>query len=139
MDFMNIRRMRESTLRRFLAEPTIDEEIVLHDIDCRGSHGKTDNCEFAREQLERFRTRAPGGVIPPPLVRGDDLIAMGMKPGPRFKTLLRKVQDAQLEGSVVSREDALAMLGRIAAGVPNGTMERRAGMGSRKGGAKKKG
>ena len=113
MDFMNIRRMKDSTLRRFLAEPTIDEEIVLHDLDCRGSHGKSENCDFAREKLEAYRSRAPGGVIPPPLVRGEDLIALGLKPGPRFKTLLRKVQDAQLEGTVVGRDDALALLQRL--------------------------
>ena len=113
MDFMNIRRMKESTLRRFLAGPAIDEEILLHDIDCRGSHGKTENCDFAREKLEYFRSDQPGGVIPPSLVSGDDLIAVGLKPGPRFKTLLNKVQDAQLEGRLRDRTAALAFLHKL--------------------------
>jgi poly(A) polymerase len=41
------------------------------------------------------------------LVSGEDLIAAGYKPGPRFKEILSAVEDAQLEGRLQSREQAL--------------------------------
>ncbi|MEE9211811.1 MAG: CCA tRNA nucleotidyltransferase [Phycisphaeraceae bacterium] len=50
------------------------------------------------------------GVAPPPLANGDDLIAMGHKPGPEFRRLLDAVYDAQLEGRIRSRQDALRWL-----------------------------
>ena len=51
-------------------------------------------------------------VAPPPLVTGDDLIAAGMAPGPSFKRVLDAVYDAQLEGRVTTREQALALATR---------------------------
>ncbi len=50
------------------------------------------------------------GVAPPPLVNGDDLIAMGLEPGPRFKQLLDGAYDAQLEHVIDDRDAALAWL-----------------------------
>lgn len=52
------------------------------------------------------------GVAPPPLVTGEDLIRLGRKPGPDFRRLLEEVYDAQLEGRVATREDALELLRR---------------------------
>jgi hypothetical protein len=45
---------------------------------------------------------------PPPLLTGDDLIALGRTPGPDFKRLLDAAYDAQLEGSLTTRQQALA-------------------------------
>jgi poly(A) polymerase len=42
----------------------------------------------------------PSGICPEPLLTGDDLVAMGMKPGPRFKSVLDRVYDAQLEDRI---------------------------------------
>ena len=50
------------------------------------------------------------GVAPAPWVSGDDLIAMGRKPGPRFRRLLETAYDAQLDGTVRSRAEALAYM-----------------------------
>ena len=55
------------------------------------------------------------GVAPEPLITGDDLIAMGLPPGPRFKRLLAAAYDAQLNGETPTRDDALAHV-RAAAG-----------------------
>lgn len=110
MDFINLSKMRESTLRRFLADPNIDEELELHRVDCLASHGNLDNYELANERLAQIRAEEPEGALPPPLVTGNDLIAMGLPPGPAFKRLLRSVQDAQLEGSVHDRPEALQYL-----------------------------
>ena len=45
-----------------------------------------------------------------PLVRGRDLQALGLAPGPRFKSLLRSVEDAVFERRVATREEALDWL-----------------------------
>ena len=49
------------------------------------------------------------GVAPTPLVTGDDLLAAGMHPGPKFKGMLEQVYDAQLEGRITTREDGVAL------------------------------
>ena len=56
------------------------------------------------------------GVAPLAYVNGEDLIARSLKPGPRFKTLLDSVYDAQLDGRVQSRPEALAFLDAMLAG-----------------------
>jgi len=47
-------------------------------------------------------------IDPPPLLTGADLIALGLKPGPNFKTWLDAIRDRQLEGEISNREAALA-------------------------------
>lgn len=51
----------------------------------------------------------PTGIAPEPLVTGDDLIGLGMRPGPEFRSVLDRVFDAQLEGRVSSKEEALEL------------------------------
>ncbi|MBM4107390.1 MAG: CCA tRNA nucleotidyltransferase [Phycisphaerae bacterium] len=55
----------------------------------------------------------PGGLAPPPLLTGDDLIASGMHPGPSFKKVLDLVYDAQLEGRVMDSSGALELARRV--------------------------
>ncbi|MFH0788524.1 MAG: hypothetical protein V2B13_13050 [Pseudomonadota bacterium] len=43
----------------------------------------------------------------PALVSGRDLIELGLKPGPLFKTLLSEIKEEQMEGRIPSREEAL--------------------------------
>jgi len=104
MAFKDVQHMRVATLKRFLARPTIDDELELHRVDCLGSHGLLDNHAFLLAKREEF-SREP--LIPPPLVTGGDLIALGWKPGPLFKHVLDAVQVRQLEGALASREAAL--------------------------------
>ena len=104
MAFKDVRNMRVATLKRFLARPTINDEIELHRVDCLGSHGMLDNFEFLLAKRMEFSSEP---LIPPPLVTGNDLIALGWKPGPHFKRVLDAVQTSQLEGTLSSREEAL--------------------------------
>ncbi|PYV08592.1 MAG: hypothetical protein DMG23_13190 [Acidobacteria bacterium] len=84
-----------------------EEHLELHRLDCLASHGDLTNFEMARRMLEET---PPEEVKPAPLVRGDDLIAGGYRPGPLFKKILQAVEDAQLEGKVKTREEALRMV-----------------------------
>ena len=106
MKFLHIRDMRQAKLRRFLASPTIEEDLELHRIDCLASHADLENYDFCREKLEEF-SREEEELIPPPLITGDDLIAEGYQPGPQFKEILNTVAEAQLEGTLKSKEEAL--------------------------------
>jgi poly(A) polymerase len=45
-------------------------------------------------------------------VRGDDLIALGLKPGPKFGEILEAVETRQLEGTLCSSEEALEWVKR---------------------------
>jgi len=105
MVFKDVPRMRVAKLKRFMARPTFSDELELHRVDCASSHGMLDNYEFLQRKQEEF---AHEPIIPPPLVRGDDLIALGMKPGPRFGEILEAVETRQLEGTLRDREEALA-------------------------------
>jgi poly(A) polymerase len=106
MTFLNLPNMRESTLRRFLAAPTIEEEIELHRVDCLASHGNLQNAELAEAKLHELALEGQA-ALPPPLLNGLDLIALGFTPGPHFKQILRKVHDAQLEGRILDKQQAI--------------------------------
>ncbi len=104
MVFKDVPRMRVAKLKRFMARPTFDEELELHRVDCASSHRMMENYHFLQRKREEFANEP---IIPPPLVRGDDLIALGLKPGPEFGEILEAVETRQLEGSLTSRAEAL--------------------------------
>jgi poly(A) polymerase len=104
MVFKDVPRMRVAKLKRFMARPTFEEELELHRVDCASSHRMMDNYEFLLGKQKEFANEP---IIPPPLVRGDDLIAMGFKPGPKFGEILEAVETRQLEGALLNREEAL--------------------------------
>lgn len=107
MQFMNVQKMRVAKLKRFMAEPTFEEEMELHRVDCGSSNGFTDNYEFLNMRAAEF---AAEPLIPVPWVTGRDLIERGVKPGPRFKVILNQLQTEQLENRVQTREEALVYL-----------------------------
>ncbi len=107
MSFKDVRNMRPSTLRRFMARQGFEDELELHRVDCSGSHGMLDNHRFLTEQLASF---AHEPLIPKPLLTGRDLIAAGLPPGPTFKGLLDAALSLQMENRIATREQAIAWL-----------------------------
>jgi poly(A) polymerase len=105
MKFMHVREMRPAKVRRWLAEPGFADELELHRVDCLGSNGLLDNWEFMRTKLTES---AEARALPPWLVNGRDLLAAGYASGPRMAAVLRDVHDAQLEGQVGTKEEAMA-------------------------------
>ena len=101
--------MRVAKLKRFMARSTFDEELELHRVDCQSSHRMMDNYEFLLRKREEF---AKEPIIPPPLLRGDDLIALGFKPGPEFGEILEAVETRQLEGRLRTADEALEWVKR---------------------------
>ncbi|MEP6821340.1 MAG: CCA tRNA nucleotidyltransferase [Chthoniobacterales bacterium] len=109
MVFKDVPKMRVAKLKRFMARPTFADEMELHRVDCLSSHGLLDNYEFLQQRREEFANEP---IIPPPLVKGEDLIALGLRPGPQFGEILEAVQTGQLEGEFNSRDEALEWVKR---------------------------
>ena len=109
MKFKDVAQMRQSTLKRFVRLPHFDEHLELHRLDCQSSHGKLDAYEAVRAFLAQT---PPTDVRPPRLLSGDDLKDLGYTPGPEFQKILATLEDAQLEETVQTREQALDFIRR---------------------------
>jgi poly(A) polymerase len=107
MQFGDVMQMKQSTLKRFLRLPQFEEHLALHRADCLSSHGKLDMYEYAKKHLEEMGEEQ---IRPKLLLTGNDLIATGYKPGPGFKAMLEAAEDAQLEGSVKTKKQALRLV-----------------------------
>src|SRR3984885_7864599 len=107
MRFADVRKMKESTLKRFFRLHNYDQHLALHRLDCLASHGSLELYDFARE---RFETLPKEEVRPHLLLSGKDLIEAGYRPGPQFSQMLAMAEDAQLEGTVHTRDQALALI-----------------------------
>jgi poly(A) polymerase len=107
MRFKDVGRMKESTLKRFLRLPAFDEHLELHRLDVMSSNKRLENYNLAKQKLEEYSAEH---LQPAPLLTGADLIGMGYEPGPQFSKILALLEDAQLEGHVHSREEAMALV-----------------------------
>jgi poly(A) polymerase len=117
MKFKDAAQMRTATLKRFVRLPKFEEHMALHKLDCLSSHRHLDAYEYVQQFLEQT---PPEQVRPPRLVTGDDLVHLGYLPGPKFSEILRSIEDAQLEGTVNTREEALRLVEKAYAGASNG-------------------
>jgi poly(A) polymerase len=111
MQFKDVPHMRDSTLKKMMARPHFPLELELHRIDCDSSHGDLQYYEFFRHQLETMR---PDEIEPPRLINGKDLLAMGIPPGRSLGLMLEKIYEAQLEGTIQTLAQALAVARQMA-------------------------
>jgi tRNA nucleotidyltransferase/poly(A) polymerase len=94
------------TLQRILIHDGAEELLALHEAIA----GPDDPAMmFCRERM----AWPPERLNPPPLVAGSDLIGHGLSPGPEFSALLEQIRDAQLNGQIATREEALALADRL--------------------------
>ncbi len=97
----HVRSMRWSALQPILiAEGGGD---LLRLIEAASPAG-TETAAYCRALLAQPRD----ALDPPPLLTGDDLLAMGVPPGPRYKVLLQRLRDAQLDQEIHTPAEALA-------------------------------
>ncbi|MBI5506758.1 MAG: CCA tRNA nucleotidyltransferase [Deltaproteobacteria bacterium] len=99
--------MRRANLTRFLRQNGIDELLELARIDAVASNGDLGHYEFCMRSAAELPVEA---LRPPPLIKGEDLISLGLQPGPTFRTILSAVEDAQLDGTLADREAAIAFV-----------------------------
>jgi poly(A) polymerase len=107
MQFGDVTKMKQSTLKRFLRLPRFDEHLALHYADVMSSHGLLGMYDYAKANFEQL---SESEIKPQLLLTGEDLIAAGYRPGPRFREMLTAAEDAQLEGALTSREQALTFI-----------------------------
>jgi putative nucleotidyltransferase with HDIG domain len=107
MRFGAVRSMKESTLKRFFRLEHFDQHLALHRLDCLSSHGSLESYDYARENFEKVPEQQVRPVL---LLTGRGLIEAGYLPGPMFAKMLAAAEDAQLEGAVHTREEALALV-----------------------------
>jgi poly(A) polymerase len=109
MRFGDVERMKASTFKKFIRLPRFDQHLELHRLDCESSHRNLRLYNFTRQRMAEL---PPQAIRPEPLVTGDDLIAAGYAPGPLFKEILSAVEDAQLEGRLHSKKEAMQFVRR---------------------------
>jgi poly(A) polymerase len=105
MQFKDVKQMRKATLRRLLLRETFPLELELHRLDCLGSHGDFELYDFLIRQAQELKKKP---AIRPPLLTGDDLIALGMKPGPAMGVLLAEIREKQLADELKTPRQAKA-------------------------------
>jgi poly(A) polymerase len=103
MQFKDVKQMRKATLRRLLLRETFPLELELHRLDCLGSHGDLELHDFLIQQAEELKKKP---AIRPPLLTGDDLIKLGMKPGPALGVLLNEIREKQLADELKNVREA---------------------------------
>ena len=105
MRFKDVKEMRKSTLKKFMQRGTFETELEQHRIDCLASHGDLSNWRFLRKKV---RSLSKEEIKPLPLLNGRDLLSLGFKEGPQIGKILRALEEQQLEGHILNREEALA-------------------------------
>jgi len=107
MKFKDVGRMRPATLKRFVRLRRFEEHLALHRLDCLASHRNLEAYQFL---LDFLRTTPPELVRPTRLVTGEDLLDLGFKPGPLVGEILAAVEEAQLNGELASKEEAISFV-----------------------------
>jgi poly(A) polymerase len=108
------KKLRESKLKRILAEPGIDDLMVLHRADAMASTGNTEHIDYCQDYL---RLQPAGPINPTPLITGHDLVRHGLEPGAQFAIILEQIREAQLDRQIHTKREALEWIDRkLAAG-----------------------
>ncbi|SEM34760.1 poly(A) polymerase [Syntrophus gentianae] len=107
MNFIGVRDMRPSRLKRLIRTKDFDLALELHRLDCLASHGQLATYEFCRNKQEEWANELQKL---PPLLNGRDLLAMGFQQGPLFGEILTAVEEAQLNGFIHTPEEARRLI-----------------------------
>lgn len=110
MKFGNIKNMKKSTFKKFVSMENFNDHLKLHKADCLGSHGDLSLYDFTLQKLDQLNNEP---ILPKPFLNGNDLINLGIKPGPIYKSILSQIFDDQLEGNIKSRDEALIKLKEV--------------------------
>ena len=106
MKFGNVKDMKKSTFKRFISIDNFDLHLKLHKADCLASHGDLSLYDFTVNKIEELSNEP---IKPKPIINGDDLISLGLNPGPEFKDILSQIFDEQLEGNLKTKEDGMEL------------------------------
>ena len=105
MRFASVTAMKTAKLRKLIGEADFAMELELHRLDCICSNGLMDGFNFLLDTMETYSGNET--ALPPPFVRGKELIASGIKPQAKFKTVLDTIYERQLAGEFENKNAAL--------------------------------
>ena len=103
----------KAAVRRLSTKVNIEDLVHVAKADFLGrttEEAKTGKYPVGVWLLERAKELDVVNHAPRPYLQGRDLIALGMKPSPKFKEILDAVYEKQLDGEVGSREAALKVV-----------------------------
>ena len=107
MRFASVHAMKKAKWMRMIADPNFPVELELHRLDCTACHGLLENYVLMLDRVAEFaKLPAPRK----PFLSGNDIIALGVKPGAVFRRILAEAEDLRLEGELKSREQSLEWL-----------------------------
>ncbi len=107
MRYMEVKNMKQSTLRRLVGATTYPTEVELHRLDCLGSHGGLENYEHVKAFEEKIKNEP---ILPKPWINGHDIINLGITKGHKIGKIHKQAYEAQLNGDFQSKEDLYAWL-----------------------------
>ncbi len=103
----------DGAFRRLAQKVDLELLAIVAKADCEGRGGGFD-CSAMDRFLDRARALGVEHAPPAPLVKGRDLLALGVAPGPALGDVLRYVYERQLDGSVTTFDEAFAMARDVA-------------------------
>jgi tRNA nucleotidyltransferase/poly(A) polymerase len=111
-DTNNLDCLTLAELKKLARRPGIQINLDLFEQTVAMSRDTTEP-EWA-EAIRKLRNFTKDDMYPKPLVTGDDLIAMGLKPGPIFTKLLGALETEQLNGTMTTHATALRFVQELA-------------------------
>jgi len=99
-----VRQMSVAEIKRFFRLNRFEDHVELARIHLMAAGKDLSDVNYVLGRLAAWTDK---DIYPEPLITGDDLIAIGFPPGPVFKEILTIVEDAQLEGRLRNRSEAL--------------------------------
>ena len=102
--FFRVGQMSVAEMKRFFRLNRFEDHLELARIHLMAAGKDLSDVNYVLSRLAAWTDK---DIYPEPLITGDDLIAIGFPPGPVFKEILTTVEDAQLEGRLRNRSEAL--------------------------------
>ena len=106
--YQAVPRAGDGAFRRLAQKVDLELLARLALSDCHGRGGQHD-CSGIEWFLTRARELGVEHAPPEPLVKGRHLLALGMTPGPRVGAVLKQIYEQQLDGSITTLDEGLAV------------------------------
>jgi poly(A) polymerase len=112
LDLLQIRQMRTATVKRIFQHPFFPTLSQVIRADMYGSSVPLAEYHSIMRLYRRLRAE---DLRPAPLIRGHDILRLGLAPGPAIGRILRQLYDEQLDGDLKDREQALRRAKKLVA------------------------
>ena len=104
--------LTDRAIRKFFRD--LEDEyfglMVLTFADGFATAGQTKHLEIAISRMIELKRQSDAKRKITRLITGHDLIALGLKPGPIFKTILTEMEELQIEGKIKTKEEGIEYL-----------------------------